>query len=32
MSGDSQFWASLIKVKKEFLSLGKFDLGDESQV
>ena len=32
MHGDSQFWAGLMKVKEEFLSLGKFDLGDESQV
>ena len=30
--GDSQFWASLTKVKREFLLLGKFDLGDGSQV
>jgi len=29
---DSQFWAGLMKVKEEFLSLGKFDLGDGSQV
>jgi hypothetical protein len=32
MPGDSQFWPSLMKVKMEFLSLGKFDLGDGSQV
>ena len=32
MLGDSQFWAGLMKVKREFLSLGKFDLGDGSQV
>jgi hypothetical protein len=32
MSGDSQFWAGLMKVKGEFLLLGKFDLGDGSQV
>ena len=32
MPRDSQFWASLMKVKEEFLSLGKFDLGDGSQV
>ena len=32
MHGDSQFWAGLMKVKEEFLSLGKFDLGDGSQV
>jgi hypothetical protein len=25
---DSQFWAGLMKVKEELLSLGKFDLGD----
>jgi hypothetical protein len=31
ISGDSQFWAGLMKVKEEFLSLGKFDLGDGSQ-
>jgi len=31
MPGDSQFWASLMKVE-EFLSLGKFELGDGSQV
>jgi hypothetical protein len=29
---DSQFWAGLIKVKGEFLSVGKFDLCDRSQV
>ena len=32
MSRDSQFWAGLMKVKGEFLSMGKFDLGDGSQV
>ena len=32
MPGNSQFWAGLMKVKEEFLSLGKFDLGDGSQV
>jgi hypothetical protein len=32
MPRDSQFWAGLIKVKDEFLSLGKFKLGDGSQV
>ena len=32
MSEESQFWASLMKVKEEFLSLGKFDLSDGSQV
>jgi hypothetical protein len=32
MPGDSQFWAGLMKVKTEFLSLGKFDLGDRYQV
>jgi hypothetical protein len=32
LPGDSQFWASLMKVKEEFLSLGKFDVGDGSQV
>ena len=32
MPVDSQFWAGLMKVKTEFLSLGKFDLGDGSQV
>jgi hypothetical protein len=32
LPGDSQFWAGLMKVKEEFLSLGKFDLGDGSQV
>jgi hypothetical protein len=32
MFGDSQFWAGLMKVKEEFLLLGKFDLGDGSQV
>jgi hypothetical protein len=30
--GVSQFWAGLMKVKREFLSLGNFDLGDGSQV
>jgi len=28
MLGDSQFWASLMKVKTVFLSLHKFDLGE----
>jgi hypothetical protein len=28
----SQFCAGLMKVKEEFLSLGKFDIGDGSQV
>jgi hypothetical protein len=32
MPGDFQFWASLMKVKGEFLSLGKFEIGDGSQV
>jgi len=32
MPGDSQFWASLMKVKGEFLSMGRFELGDGSQV
>jgi len=32
MSRDSQFWAGLMKVKGEFLSMGRFDLGDGSQV
>jgi len=32
MLGDSQFWADLMKVKGEFLSMGRFDLGDGSQV
>jgi hypothetical protein len=32
MPVDSQFWAGLMKVKGEFLSLGKFELGDGSQV
>jgi hypothetical protein len=32
MYGGSQFWADLMKVKEEFLSLGKFDLGDGSLV
>jgi hypothetical protein len=32
MPGDSQFWTGLMKVKTEFLPLGKFDLGDGSQV
>jgi hypothetical protein len=32
MSGDSQFWVGLVKVKEEFLSLGRFRLGDGSQV
>ena len=32
MPGDSQFWAGLMKVKDEFLSMGRFDLGDRSQV
>jgi hypothetical protein len=32
MPRESQFWAGLMKVKEEFLSLGKFDIGDGSQV
>jgi hypothetical protein len=28
----TQFWAGLMKVKGEFLSLSKFDLGDGPQV
>jgi hypothetical protein len=32
MPGDSYFWAGLVKVKDEFLSMGRFDLGDGSQV
>jgi hypothetical protein len=32
MPGDSQFWAGLMKVKEEFLSLVRFGLGDDSQV
>ena len=32
MPRDSQFWTNLMKVKEEFLSLGKFELGDGSQV
>jgi hypothetical protein len=32
MPEDSQFWAGLMKGKEKFLSLGKFDLGDGSQV
>jgi len=32
MPRDSQFWAGLMKVKGEFLLLGKFELGDGSQV
>jgi hypothetical protein len=32
MPGNSQFWTGLMKVKEEFLLMGKFDLGDGSQV
>jgi hypothetical protein len=32
MPGDSQFWAGHMKVKDEFLSMSRFDLGDVSQV
>jgi hypothetical protein len=32
MPGDSQFWAGLMKVKDEFLSMSRFDLDDGSQV
>jgi hypothetical protein len=32
MPGDSQFWAGIMKVKTKFLPLGKFDLGDRSQL
>jgi hypothetical protein len=31
MPGHSQFWAGLMKVNREFLLLGKFELGDGSQ-
>ena len=32
MLGDLHFWADLMKVKREFLRLGRFNLGDGSQV
>src|SRR6266498_3548994 len=32
MPGDSHFWAGLMKVKRDFLRLGRFILGDGSQV
>jgi hypothetical protein len=32
MPRDSQFWAGLMKVKDEFLSMDRFDLGDGSQL
>jgi hypothetical protein len=32
MPGDSHFWAGLMKVKDEFLSMGRFHLGDGTQV
>lgn len=32
MPGDSHLWSVLIKVKQEFLRLGKFKLGDGTQV
>ena len=32
MPGDSHFWAGLMKVKRDFLRLGRFKLGDGSQV
>jgi len=32
MPRDFQFWAGLMKVNGEFVSLGKFDLIDRSQV
>ncbi|CAN6182020.1 unnamed protein product [Urochloa humidicola] len=32
MPGDSQFWTGLMKVRDEFLNLGKFSLGDGSQI
>src|SRR5438128_1787841 len=32
MLGDSQFWHDLMKVKSEFLRLGRFNLGDRSRV
>jgi hypothetical protein len=32
ISGDSHFWSVLMKVKLDFLRLGKFEIGDGSQV
>ena len=32
MPGDSQFWQDLIKAESKFLRLGRFNLGDRSQV
>lgn len=32
MPGDSHFWSGLMKVKQEFLRLGKFKLGNETQI
>ena len=32
MTGDSHFWAGLMKVKRDFLRFGRFNLGDGSQV
>ena len=32
MPGDLYFWAGLMKVKSEFLRLGRFNFGDSSQV
>ena len=31
MPGDSHFWSSLMKVKNDFLRMGKFMVGDGSQ-
>jgi hypothetical protein len=32
MPGDSHFWFGLMKVKSDFMRLGKFKIGDGSQV
>jgi hypothetical protein len=32
MPGDFHFWCGLMKVKSDFMRLGKFKIGDGSQV
>jgi hypothetical protein len=32
MPEDSHFWSELMKVKSDFMRLGKFKIGDDSQV
>ena len=32
MPGDSHFWSGLMNIKQDFLSLGRFQLGNGAQV